>query len=166
MAHCDRCGQSIEFRWVGGRLVPLHLDGPCGGLRGERPREPQPTCWATECPECAAEVFFIRHNGGSIWVDPPLGYRSLRLCNGAVVRDLTTPEERDTTPGFSFHVDLALPPACKADFEKQLATLAGADCIAADCFVEDTSVHGATKKHTTIMTRALGGTRYDLRFFE
>jgi hypothetical protein len=93
-------------------------------------------------------------------------YTSLRLCNGTVVRDLTTPDERDATPGFSFHVDLALPPACRADFENQLATLAGADCIAADCFVEDTSVHGATKKHTIIMTRALGGTRYDLRFYE
>lgn len=28
----------------------------------------------TRCPECGADVFFIRHNGGSVWVDPPLGW--------------------------------------------------------------------------------------------
>lgn len=97
-------------------------------------------------------------------------YTSLRLCNGAKVRDLTTPEERDTTPGFSFHVDLVLPPACKADFESQLATLGGGQCVhsaeGADCLVQDASVHGATKKHTSIMAKALGGARYDLRFYE
>ena len=27
----------------------------------------------TTCPECGADVFFIRHNGGSVWIDPPLG---------------------------------------------------------------------------------------------
>lgn len=28
----------------------------------------------TICPECGADVYFIRHNGGSVWVDPPLGW--------------------------------------------------------------------------------------------
>src|SRR5579883_2452996 len=23
----------------------------------------------TRCPECGADVYFIRHNGGSVWVD-------------------------------------------------------------------------------------------------
>jgi len=55
-------------------------------------------------------------------------YTSLRLCDGGQVRDLTTPEERDTTPRFSFHVEVVLPPACKEDFEKQLATLADGQC--------------------------------------
>jgi hypothetical protein len=27
-----------------------------------------------KCPKCGAGVFFIRHNGGSVWVDPPLGW--------------------------------------------------------------------------------------------
>lgn len=27
----------------------------------------------TLCPKCQSEVFFIKHNGGSIWFDPPLG---------------------------------------------------------------------------------------------
>jgi hypothetical protein len=26
-------------------------------------------CRPTKCPRCDAEVFFIRHNGGSVWVD-------------------------------------------------------------------------------------------------
>lgn len=31
-------------------------------------------CHSTSCPECRQEVFFIRHNGGCVWVDPPLGW--------------------------------------------------------------------------------------------
>lgn len=27
----------------------------------------------THCPICHGEVFFIKHNGGSVWLDPPLG---------------------------------------------------------------------------------------------
>ena len=27
----------------------------------------------SRCPECGANVFFIRHNGGFVWIDPPLG---------------------------------------------------------------------------------------------
>ncbi|XKH61345.1 OST-HTH/LOTUS domain-containing protein [Halomonas sediminis] len=27
----------------------------------------------TRCPKCQSEVFFIKYNGGSIWLDPPLG---------------------------------------------------------------------------------------------
>lgn len=97
-------------------------------------------------------------------------YTSLRLCDGGAVRDLTTPEERDTAPGFSFHVDVVLPLACKEDFERQLATLAGSQCAhlaqGIGCFVEDASVRGATKKHTSVMARPLGGAHYDLRFYE
>lgn len=26
-------------------------------------------CWETKCPECGENVWFIRHNSGSIWVD-------------------------------------------------------------------------------------------------
>lgn len=29
-------------------------------------------CNSTECPRCGAEVFFLKHNGGSVWLDPPL----------------------------------------------------------------------------------------------
>jgi hypothetical protein len=30
-------------------------------------------CHETQCPICGSDVFFIRHNGGSVWLDPPLG---------------------------------------------------------------------------------------------
>jgi hypothetical protein len=30
-------------------------------------------CFLTKCPECGGGVFFIRHNRGSVWIDPPLG---------------------------------------------------------------------------------------------
>ena len=32
-------------------------------------------CRPTRCPECDADVFFVRHNGGSVWLDPPLDGR-------------------------------------------------------------------------------------------
>lgn len=40
-------------------------------------------CRPTRCPECNEEVFFIRHNGGSVWVNPPLGWPwpKHRHCN-------------------------------------------------------------------------------------
>lgn len=40
-------------------------------------------CRPTTCPECGEEVFFIRHNGGSVWVDLPLGWPwpKHRHCN-------------------------------------------------------------------------------------
>ncbi len=65
-----------------------HLGGAAGG--GFRYAEPIPAvqpfscrdgaltsyryessefCRPSTCPECGAEVFFIRHNGGSVWVD-------------------------------------------------------------------------------------------------
>lgn len=82
MAHCSRCGGEIEFRYVNGFCTPLHLNGSCTGGRtgasdvtdftGTR-RSTESCCYATHCPACGDEVFFIRHNGGSVWIDPPLG---------------------------------------------------------------------------------------------
>ena len=32
-------------------------------------------CRPTKCPKCdRTDVFFVRHNGGSVWLDPPLGW--------------------------------------------------------------------------------------------
>ena len=84
MATCSRCGNSITFRYVNGRRVPLHLSGGCidsgdrssstdysGYSRSEESRFP--TCVPTKCPECGDKVFLVRYNGGSVWIDPPLG---------------------------------------------------------------------------------------------
>jgi hypothetical protein len=58
----------------------MHLDGPCiaGGEAqivrdfSGYTRSDDSCCNPTTC-KCGAEVFFIRHNGGSVWINPPLG---------------------------------------------------------------------------------------------
>src|SRR3546814_10295653 len=78
MTVCAKCGQPVEFRFINGRPIPLHFEGGCPGSRGtvgsERVRRSdESSCIRTKCPECSDAVFFIRHNGGSVWIDPPLG---------------------------------------------------------------------------------------------
>lgn len=68
----------VEFRVVDGRAIPFHFNGSCPGARGgpafERVRRSEESeCRKTNCPTCREPVFFIRHNGGSIWIEPPLG---------------------------------------------------------------------------------------------
>jgi hypothetical protein len=81
MPICSRCGSEIEFRYIDGRCVPLHLYG--GGCSGAARsdvydyagynRSKESCCFLTNCPDCGRNVYFIRHNGGSVWIDPPLG---------------------------------------------------------------------------------------------
>ena len=81
MATCSRCGNPITFRYVDGRCVPLHLSGGCSDGGGQSSsndysgysRSDESCCFLTNCPECGVDVFFIRFNGGSVWIDPPLG---------------------------------------------------------------------------------------------
>lgn len=80
MPTCSRCGGEIEFRYIDGRCIPLHFSGGCGGSArsevndypGYR-RSRDSSCFRTKCPKCGDGVYFIRHNGGSVWIDPPLG---------------------------------------------------------------------------------------------
>lgn len=81
MSICSRCGQQIEIRHVNGRRVPLHLEGNCGHASSRGPNDYtkrtvsfESTCFRTSCPECNKPVYFLRHNGGSVWLNPPLGY--------------------------------------------------------------------------------------------
>jgi hypothetical protein len=84
MPTCSRCGQRIEFRYIDGRPTPLHVDGggwTCSGHGGSAvkdysgyQRDSNGCCFLTNCPECRDPVYFIRHNGGSVWIDPPLGW--------------------------------------------------------------------------------------------
>lgn len=81
MSLCNRCGKPVEFRYVNGRCVPLHIDGGCSDYAASSVndysgtyRSQERTCFPTKCPKCGDEVFFLRHNGGSVWVDPPLGW--------------------------------------------------------------------------------------------
>ncbi len=96
MSTCSRCGNSVEFRYVNGRCIPLHLYGGCTGEGNSRINDCsgyntsyESTCFSTNCPECGDEVFFIRYNGGSVWIDPPLGppwYKHACFDNGQETR--------------------------------------------------------------------------------
>ena len=76
MSTCKYCGGEIVFRRVEGVTTPIHLDGNCWktatpqsyptALRFEHAHD---ICRRTRCPKCDAKVFFIRHNGGSVWVN-------------------------------------------------------------------------------------------------
>lgn len=80
MPICKTCGGEIVFRHLGGAVTPIHLSGGCfGGGSASRPRS-KPTetytyshaddfCRPTTCPRCHGRTFFLRHNGGSVWVD-------------------------------------------------------------------------------------------------
>lgn len=58
----------------------MHFDGGCVGSTSRVDdysgfnTSPKSMCFGTTCPECGDSVFFVRHNGGSVWLDPPLGW--------------------------------------------------------------------------------------------
>lgn len=83
MATCRVCGQSIDIRWVGGALVPIHPNGWCPGAsggggggrssslggRGFRTVESyiNPNAY---CPVCGEQVFFYQSPfGGRVFFD-------------------------------------------------------------------------------------------------
>ena len=81
MSTCSRCGQPVDFRYVNGRCIPIHSQGSCvyGGAASNLrdfsgyTRCDDSSCFQTACPQCGENVYFIRHNGGSVWIDAPLG---------------------------------------------------------------------------------------------
>jgi hypothetical protein len=106
-----------------------------------------------------------------VGADDVTRYTGLTLCPGSLITDRTTAEERDTVPGFSFHVVLKLDQSCEAKLIDQLARLSPRGCPPAwtrqrGCYIEDASVVGLTKKRTSIMITPAGAGRYDLRFYQ
>ena len=78
MQRCRQCGEPVEFRFIDGRCIPLHTSGGCSNSSGAADnarvtRSADSECRKTYCPTCREPVYFIRHNGGSVWIDPPLG---------------------------------------------------------------------------------------------
>jgi hypothetical protein len=77
MSVCPICGNTVQFATVDGRAIPFHLSGRCTGARdatqGGLTNSPDSFCRKTRCPECGDPVFFVRHNGGSVFLNPPLG---------------------------------------------------------------------------------------------
>ncbi len=79
MPWCDKCGEPIVFRYIDGNCKPIHVTGSCSGFKssgivtGYSRSETNDICTHTKCPKCGNNVFFIKHNGGSVWIDSPLG---------------------------------------------------------------------------------------------
>jgi hypothetical protein len=70
MANCKFCGDEIEFRTIRGRAIPLHSCESTFVETASTRRDNQDCCHRTLCPRCRMRyVFFVRHNGGSVWFD-------------------------------------------------------------------------------------------------
>ena len=78
MSSCQYCGGEIIFRNIDGVTTPIRLSCTCGGWAESESKSKSKSvqfkdegdyCRPTRCPECDDNVFFIRHNGGSVWVD-------------------------------------------------------------------------------------------------
>lgn len=78
MPYCDYCGQEIVIRRIGGRAIPIHVNGSCNQIStsskpGYKNHSSDSYCRPTNCPRCGDKVLFIRHNGGSVFIEPPPG---------------------------------------------------------------------------------------------
>ena len=78
MDTCPNCGEEIQFRMIDGRCVRLRCK--CASWTGSREVAPlvrreyasppsKNFTHPTKCPKCREDVFYIEHNGGSVWVD-------------------------------------------------------------------------------------------------
>src|SRR5215469_17867948 len=79
MELCNLCGGVIVIRWVNFSRIPIHVSGRCGTSQPDPPKAEskeakESFCRLTTCKHCGKGVFFIRHNGGSVWINPPLGH--------------------------------------------------------------------------------------------
>jgi hypothetical protein len=54
-------------RW--GRSVTCVVSLPVAGTHSTWRYQDDDFCAPTTCPRCGAQVFFVRHNGGSVWFD-------------------------------------------------------------------------------------------------
>ncbi len=68
MPTCWTCGQEIEFRTIDGERRPIHLHGYCDG-RSQYSDEAIGTAVPARCPHCNQMAYFVRHNGGNVWMD-------------------------------------------------------------------------------------------------
>ena len=91
------------------------------------------------------------------------------LCPNAIVTDVTTAEERSTTPGFSYHVELDLDQPCDVAFLTQLNTHWPHECSSDilkvnGCAILDTRPR--SNKRATAIIRRLSEGSYDFRFYQ
>ncbi len=68
MSTCWKCGQEITFRYIDGVCTPIHLYGYCEG-RSPYSDEAISKAVHARCPRCGQMAYFLRHNGGTVWMD-------------------------------------------------------------------------------------------------
>jgi len=120
MSICNICGERIEFRHIDGKDVPLHFSGGCGWESGFTVRiatAEDSQCYPTTCPECGNSVFFIRHNGGSVWIDPPLGppwgkHGCMHGEAGSLINSSNFPYHSEAILGVARYVEIAWDRSC------------------------------------------------------
>jgi hypothetical protein len=66
---CCFCGEEIIFRVIQGVTTPFHTDSNDCIFRRLYRRDQEGIAHPTKCPRCEANVFFLRHNGGSVWLE-------------------------------------------------------------------------------------------------
>jgi hypothetical protein len=114
---CDSCGDGIVFRWVGGRVAPIHSSGGCGGNR--------PTAWGrsshtgphtapSSCPICGESVFYHTNGfGDSVYFDelgPPWPKHPCLDRGDSRSASRSGGNERVTTQPFARPTSMTLPP--------------------------------------------------------
>jgi hypothetical protein len=62
MQVCKFCGQAIVFRTIDGVRTPFHQIGP-----GCDNNSANDFCIPTVCQVCGSRIYYVRHNGGSIF---------------------------------------------------------------------------------------------------
>lgn len=68
MSTCRKCGQEIKFRYIDGVCIPIHLNGYCEG-RSPYSDDAIRKAVHARCPRCGQMAYFLRHNGGTVWMD-------------------------------------------------------------------------------------------------
>jgi len=75
MSTCPGCGNWVEFKRIDGRAVPLGCRCESGSGLGSKPLRSiylsyeTTFCRPSKCNICGAQVFFVRHNGGCVYLD-------------------------------------------------------------------------------------------------
>ena len=77
MSYCYKCGEPISFfRNSSGEVIPVHQGYGCAGSKGSGTKIytnygnfEQGGAGKTHCHYCDQEIYFVRHNGGSVWLD-------------------------------------------------------------------------------------------------
>lgn len=73
MQTCFYCGEGIETRGEDQHTVPFHSQGSCSYRRARELKTLRSFYHRSRCPKCARDVFYLRHDGGSVWLNQ-MGY--------------------------------------------------------------------------------------------